>query len=195
MFRRRDTEHEPSGSPSPPQQPCPPEPSASLLPAPRLPGSAGPGFQRRSPSGARRRLTDFVWYHAFELPTAGSCPACGTCGPRITYLGGVDLAGKRCWSSAPPRAPSLSTWSAWEQRSCPSKPGSTCRSTRSRSRRGPVLERLRSCRRPSTASRWVVVPAPHLGSSAKFVQGTSTTCLRISGHSTSPWSGPSPSSA
>jgi O-methyltransferase len=47
-------------------------------------------------------LTDFVWYHAFELPDGTVLPGVWDLrGQESSYLGGVDLAGKRVLELGP----------------------------------------------------------------------------------------------
>src|ERR1700760_2383995 len=95
MFRRRDPESAPSGTPAP----------AAAARGPLLPsypprdylGQLDPSFQAavsRQREGAD--LTDFTWYHAFELPDGTVLPGVWDLrGQESEYLGGVDLSGKR----------------------------------------------------------------------------------------------------
>src|SRR5271156_2023993 len=103
MLRRRDTVGGPSGSPSPA--------AASPTRGPLLPsyppqdylGQLAPDFQA---AVSKRRegadLTDFVWYHAFELPDGTVLPGVWDLrGHESAYLGGVELAGKRVLELGP----------------------------------------------------------------------------------------------
>src|SRR5271168_2362928 len=104
MFRRRDTEGGPSGSPSPTA--TLEQPRGPLLPS--YPpqdylGQLDPGFQAAL---SKRRegadLSDFVWYHACELPDGTVLPGVWDLrGRESAYLGGVDLAGKRVLELGP----------------------------------------------------------------------------------------------
>src|SRR5580700_7462216 len=104
MFRRRDTEGGPSGSPGP----------AAAADAPRGPllptypphdylGQLDPAYQ--AAVSTRREGADlrgFVWYHAFELPDGTVLPGVWDLrGHESAYLGGVDLAGKRVLELGP----------------------------------------------------------------------------------------------
>src|SRR3984957_2659484 len=105
MFRRRDTETERTDSPGPPE--AAPAPARGPL-LPSYPpydylGQLDPGFQAAlSERGAGADLTDFVWYHAFELPDGTVLPGVWDLrGHESDYLGGVDLAGKRVLELGP----------------------------------------------------------------------------------------------
>src|ERR1700728_2482032 len=104
MLRRRDT----AGGPSSPSSPAPTaEPSRGPL-LPSYPpkdylGQLEPAFQAAL---SKRRegadLTDFVWYHAFELRDGTVLPGVWDLrGHEADYLGGVDLAGKRVLELGP----------------------------------------------------------------------------------------------
>jgi O-methyltransferase len=104
MFRRRDTESAASGSPGPAAPVAPRR--GPLLPSypPRdYLGQLDPAFQ--AATSQRREgadLTDFVWYHAFELPDGTVLPGVWDLrGQESAYLGGVDLAGKRVLELGP----------------------------------------------------------------------------------------------
>ena len=105
MFRRRDTERGGSGA-SDPSPVADPAPRGSLLPSypPRdYLGQLDPDFQAAQ---SKRRegadLSDFVWYHAFELPDGRVLPgAWDLRGHESAYLGGVDVAGKRVLELGP----------------------------------------------------------------------------------------------
>ena len=60
-------------------------------------------FRRRCRSGVEGAdLTDFVWYHAFELPDGTVLPGVWDLrGHESAYLGGVELAGKRVLELGP----------------------------------------------------------------------------------------------
>src|ERR1700728_4602176 len=104
MLRRRDTEGGPSGSPSPTATSAPPRgPLLPYYPPRDYLGQLDPGFQAAL---SKRRegadLTDFVWYHAFELPDGTVLPGVWDLrGHESAYLGGVDLAGKRVLELGP----------------------------------------------------------------------------------------------
>ena len=85
MFRRRDTAGGPSGPPRPDRS-SPPRPPASHLPtaATTWASSTRPSRRRMSKRREGADLTDFVWYHAFELPD-GTRPA-GRVGPARTRV-------------------------------------------------------------------------------------------------------------
>ena len=103
MLRRRDTVGGPAD----------PSPAAASAPArgPLLPsyppkdylGQLAPDFQ--ADLSKRREgadLTDFVWYHAFELPDGTVLPGVWDLrGHESAYLGGVELAGKRVLELGP----------------------------------------------------------------------------------------------
>ncbi len=103
MFRRRETESGSSGPAGPP----------AALPArgPLLPsypprdylGQLEPAYQAAlSDRRADADLSDFVWYHATELPDGTVLPGVWDLrGHESTYLGGVDLAGKRVLELGP----------------------------------------------------------------------------------------------
>jgi O-methyltransferase len=90
-----------------------PAPSTTAAPArgPLLPsypphdylGQLNPAFQAAlSERRSGADLTDFVWYHAFELPDGTVLPgAWDLRGHESNYLGGVDLAGKRVLELGP----------------------------------------------------------------------------------------------
>jgi len=103
MFRRRLTETAPT---SPPDGAATVAPRGPLLPAyPPLDylGQLDPRFQAAL---SKRRegadLSDFVWYHACELPDGTVLPGVWDLrGRESAYLGGVDLAGKRVLELGP----------------------------------------------------------------------------------------------
>ncbi len=105
MFRRRDTERADPGTPAP-RPAGVPTARGPLLPSypPReYLGQLDPAFQA---SLSKRRegadLSDFVWYHAFELPDGRVLPgAWDLRGHETAYLGGVDIAGKRVLELGP----------------------------------------------------------------------------------------------
>jgi len=107
MLRRRETE---SGQTGPPvastAAAAPARARGPLLPSYPPHGYLGqldPGFQ--ADLSKRREgadLTDFVWYHAFELPDGTVLPGVWDLrGHESDYLGGVDLAGKRVLELGP----------------------------------------------------------------------------------------------
>jgi len=104
MLRRRDTEKSDPGAGAP--TPAAPARRAPLLPSypPRdYLGQLDPAFQA---SESRRHdgadLSDFVWYHAFELPDGRVLPgAWDLRGHEAAYLGEVDVAGKRVLELGP----------------------------------------------------------------------------------------------
>jgi O-methyltransferase len=104
MFRRRDTEGGPSGSLSPAATAAPARgPLLPSYPPQDYLGQLDPAFQARL---SKRRegadLTDFVWYHAFELPDGRVLPGVWDLrGHEPAYLGGVDLVGKRVLELGP----------------------------------------------------------------------------------------------
>ena len=105
MFRRRDTQSGHTDSPMPPTAASAPA-RGPLLPTypPRdYLGQLDPGFQSAlSERRAGADLTDFVWYHAFELPDGTVLPGVWDLrGHESDYLGGVDLAGKRVLELGP----------------------------------------------------------------------------------------------
>jgi len=105
MFSRRDTERAAPGAPAP-RPAGVPAARGPLLPSypPReYLGQLDPAFQA---SLSKRRegadLSDFVWYHAFELPDGRVLPgAWDLRGHETAYLGGVDVAGKRVLELGP----------------------------------------------------------------------------------------------
>ena len=104
MFRRRDTEGGSSASPSPAAMAAPPRgPLLPSYPPHDYLGQLDPAFQ--AALSTRREgadLTDFVWYHAFELPDGTVLPGVWDLrGHETDYLGGVDLAGKRVLELGP----------------------------------------------------------------------------------------------
>ncbi len=104
MLRRRDTEKSDPGAGVPAL--AAPARRAPLLPSypPRdYLGQLDPAFQA---SESRRHdgadLSDFVWYHAFELPDGRVLPgAWDLRGHEAAYLGDVDVAGKRVLELGP----------------------------------------------------------------------------------------------
>ena len=103
MFRRRETE---SGSPGPAGPPAALPARGPLLPSypPRdYLGQLEPAYQAAlSDRRADADLSDFVWYHATELPDGTVLPGVWDLrGHESTYLGGVDLAGKRVLELGP----------------------------------------------------------------------------------------------
>jgi SAM-dependent methyltransferase len=104
MLRRRDTAREGPGTPDP--SPAGPATRIPLLPSypPRdYLGQLDPDYQAAL---SKRRegadLSDFVWYHAFELPDGRVLPgAWDLRGHETAYLGGVDVAGKRVLELGP----------------------------------------------------------------------------------------------
>ena len=107
MFRRRDTEGGP-GAPGP-LRPASPPGARSCPPTRRRTTWASSTRRTRPPcrSGARGAdLSDFVWYHASELPDGTVLPGVWDLrGHESTYLGGVDLAGKRVLELGPATGP------------------------------------------------------------------------------------------
>jgi len=105
MFSRRDTERAAPGAPAP-RPAGVPAARGPLLPSypPReYLGQLDPAFQA---SLSKRRegadLSDFVWYHAFELPDGRVLHgAWDLRGHETAYLGGVDVAGKRVLELGP----------------------------------------------------------------------------------------------
>jgi len=104
MLRRRNTEKNAAGGNVP--RPDGPTRRAPLLPSypPRdYLGQLDPAFQA-SESGRHEDadLSDFVWYHAVELPDGQVLPgAWDLRGHEEAYLGGVDVAGKRVLELGP----------------------------------------------------------------------------------------------
>jgi SAM-dependent methyltransferase len=104
MLRRRDTAGGPSGSPAPPATAAPARgPLLPTYPPHDYLGQLDPAFQAAlSERRAGADLTDFVWYHAFELPDGTVLPGVWDLrGHESNYLGGVDLAGKRVLELGP----------------------------------------------------------------------------------------------
>ena len=196
MFRRRDTAEralrpaEPGrGRRAAPAAPsCPPTRRKDYL------GQLDPAFQAAL---SKRRegadLSDFVWYHAFELPDGTVLPGVWDLrGHESAYLGGVDLAGKRVLELGPATGlPDLLHGAHGRRGGLLRGRVRRVRSTRcpSRARTSP-RSGCASCRRPSTATTTpggtCTAPWARRPSSSR---GTSTTCRPISGPSTSPWSG------
>jgi SAM-dependent methyltransferase len=104
MRRRRDTEGGPTGSPNPAATAAPVRgPLLPSYPPTDYLGQLAPDFQAAL---SKRRegadLTDFVWYHAFELPDGTVLPGVWDLrGHESDYLGRVDLAGKRVLELGP----------------------------------------------------------------------------------------------
>jgi hypothetical protein len=104
MFRRRDTEGAPPSSPGPAAPAAPPRgPLLPSYPPRQYLGQLDPAFQAAvSKQREGADLTDFVWYHAFELPDGTVLPGVWDLrGQESDYLGGVDLAGKRVLELGP----------------------------------------------------------------------------------------------
>ena len=103
MLRRRDTQGGPS-SPSPTPVTAPPRgPLLPSYPPHDYLGQLEPGAQAAL---SKRRegadLSEFVWYHATELPDGTVLPGVWDLrGHESAYLGGVDLAGKRVLELGP----------------------------------------------------------------------------------------------
>jgi len=105
MLRRRDTDKGASG-PTVARPADVPAPRRALLPSypPRdYLGQLDPGFQAsQSKRHEGADLSDFVWYHAFELPDGRLLPgAWDLRGHEQDYLGGVEVAGKRVLELGP----------------------------------------------------------------------------------------------
>ncbi len=105
MFRQRDARRAGSGTESPAPAETPPA-RGPLLPTypPRgYLGQLDPGYQAAlSKQREGADLSDFVWYHAFELPDGRVLPgAWDLRGHEEAYLGGVDVAGKRVLELGP----------------------------------------------------------------------------------------------
>jgi O-methyltransferase len=105
MLRRRDTERGAPGAPAsgPAGVPVPRGPLLPSYPPRQYLGQLDPAFQA---SVSKRRegadLSDFVWYHAVELPDGRVLPgAWDLRGQETAYLGGVDVAGKRVLELGP----------------------------------------------------------------------------------------------
>ncbi len=103
MLRRRDSQGGPS-SPSPTPVTAPPRgPLLPSYPPHDYLGQLEPGAQAAL---SKRRegadLSEFVWYHATELPDGTVLPGVWDLrGHESAYLGGVDLAGKRVLELGP----------------------------------------------------------------------------------------------
>jgi hypothetical protein len=103
MFRRREAAKEGAGAVRPSGVPAARGPLLPSYPPRDYLGQLDPAFQA---SESKRRegadLTDFVWYHAFELPDGRVLPgAWDLRGHEDAYLGGVDVAGKRVLELGP----------------------------------------------------------------------------------------------
>jgi O-methyltransferase len=105
MFRRREAAKEGAAAVAarPGSGPAPRGPLLPSYPPRDYLGQLDPAFQA---SESKRRegadLTDFVWYHAFELPDGRVLPgAWDLRGHEDAYLGGVDVAGKRVLELGP----------------------------------------------------------------------------------------------
>jgi O-methyltransferase len=105
MFRRREAAKEGAAAAAarPGSGPAPRGPLLPSYPPRDYLGQLDPAFQA---SESKRRegadLTDFVWYHAFELPDGRVLPgAWDLRGHEDAYLGGVDVAGKRVLELGP----------------------------------------------------------------------------------------------
>ncbi|MFZ0250935.1 MAG: hypothetical protein WAL61_13395 [Acidimicrobiales bacterium] len=104
MFRRRDTEGAATGRPGPAAPATAPRgPLLPSYPPRQYLGQLDPAFQAAvSKQREGADLTDFVWYHAFELPDGTVLPGVWDLrGHESSYLGGVDLAGKRVLELGP----------------------------------------------------------------------------------------------
>jgi O-methyltransferase len=105
MFRRREAAKDGAAAVAarPGSGPAPRGPLLPSYPPRDYLGQLDPAFQA---SESKRRegadLTDFVWYHAFELPDGRVLPgAWDLRGHEDAYLGGVDVAGKRVLELGP----------------------------------------------------------------------------------------------
>jgi hypothetical protein len=104
MIRRRGGEGARTGAPSPPPAGVPARgPLLPTYPPHDYLGQLDPAYQAAL---SKRRegadLSDFVWYHAFELPDGTVLPGVWDLrGHESAYLGGVDLAGKRVLELGP----------------------------------------------------------------------------------------------
>ena len=105
MLRRRDTDKGGSGSTAarPADTPAPRMPLLPSYPPRDYLGQLHPEFQAsQSKRHEGADLSDFVWYHAFELPDGRVLPgAWDLRGHERDYLGGVDVAGKRVLELGP----------------------------------------------------------------------------------------------
>ena len=105
MLRRRDTDKGGSGSTAarPADTPAPRRPLLPSYPPRDYLGQLHPEFQAsQSKRHEGADLSDFVWYHAFELPDGRVLPgAWDLRGHERDYLGGVDVAGKRVLELGP----------------------------------------------------------------------------------------------
>ena len=186
--------------------PHPPSPAAPAAPprGPLLPsypphdylGQLDPAFQAAL---SKRRegadLSDFVWYHAFELPDGTVLPGVWDLrGHESAYLGGVDLAGKRVLELGPATGyltfymermgAEVVSFEAGFDVSIDTLP------VKGEDQYRGAAARHAGDHRPQP--RRLVVPAPHARAPRpSSSRGTSTTCRPISGPSTSRWSGPS----
>jgi SAM-dependent methyltransferase len=105
MLRRRDTDESGSGiaDAGPPDVPTPRGPLLPSYPPRDYLGQLDPAFQSaQSKLHEGADLSNFVWYHAFELPDGRVLPgAWDLRGHEAAYLGGVDVAGKRVLELGP----------------------------------------------------------------------------------------------
>jgi SAM-dependent methyltransferase len=105
MLRRRDSDKGGSGSTAarPADTPAPRPPLLPSYPPRDYLGQLHPEFQAsQSKRHEGADLSDFVWYHAFELPDGRVLPgAWDLRGHERDYLGGVDVAGKRVLELGP----------------------------------------------------------------------------------------------
>ena len=103
MFRRRETESGSSGPAGPPPALPARGPLLPSYPPRDYLGQLEPAYQAAlSHRRADADLSDFVWYHATELPDGTVLPGVWDLrGHESTYLGGVDLAGKRVLELGP----------------------------------------------------------------------------------------------
>ncbi len=103
MFRRRETESGPSGPAGPAASPPARGPLLPSYPPRDYLGQLDPAYQGAlSERRAGADLSDFVWYHATELPDGTVLPGVWDLrGHESAYLGGVDLAGKRVLELGP----------------------------------------------------------------------------------------------
>jgi len=104
MLRRRDSEGARTGAPHPPPAGIPTRgPLLPTYPPHDYLGQLEPAYQAAlSKRREGANLSDFVWYHAFELPDGTVLPGVWDLrGHESTYLGGVDLAGKRVLELGP----------------------------------------------------------------------------------------------
>ena len=131
MLRRRDTQGGPS-SPSPTPVTAPPRgPLLPSYPPHDYLGQLEPGAQ--AALSQRREgadLSEFVWYHATELPDGTVLPGVWDLrGHESAYLGGVDLAGKRVLELGPATGYLTFYMERMGAEVVALKQGSTCRST------------------------------------------------------------------